>query len=112
MSRKGYAMERVCNMILESVILDVKAGEEKAFELAFAEAQEIVASMPGYCAHDLLRCVEERSRYLLQIRWTNLEAHTEGFRGSPEYARWKELLHHFYEIFPTVEHYRSVLHGS
>lgn len=99
-------------MILESVILDVKAGEEKAFELAFAEAQEIVASMPGYCAHDLLRCVEERSRYLLQIRWTNLEAHTEGFRGSPEYARWKELLHHFYEIFPTVEHYRSVLHGS
>ncbi len=96
-------------MILESVILDVRSGEEKAFEAAFAEARSIVASMPGHSSHELLRCLETDSRYLLQIRWTSLEAHTEGFRGSPEYARWKELLHHFYEIFPNVEHYRSVL---
>jgi hypothetical protein len=28
-----------------------------------------------------------------------------GFRGSPEYQKWKQLLHHFYEPFPTVEHF-------
>ena len=99
-------------MVLESVILDVKAGEEKSFELAFSEAQAIVASMPGYLSHELLGCVETQGRYLLQIRWTNLEAHTEGFRGSPEYQRWKELLHSFYEIFPTVEHYRRIVGGD
>jgi heme-degrading monooxygenase HmoA len=99
-------------MILESVILDVRAGEEEAFELAFAEAQGIVASMPGYCSHELLRCVEANSRYLLQIRWTSLEAHTEGFRGSSEYQSWKDLLHHFYEVFPTVEHYLGVLESN
>jgi len=98
-------------MILESVILDVKLGEEEAFQGAFAEAQVIVASMPGYCSHELLRCLEKKSRFLLQIRWTHLEAHTEGFRGSKEYLRWKELLHSFYEIFPDVEHYREVYSG-
>ena len=96
-------------MILESVILDVEPGQEGNFERAFGQAQEIVSSMDGYCSHELLRCLETESRYLLQIRWTHLEAHTEGFRGSPEYSRWKALLHHFYPVFPTVEHYEEVL---
>jgi hypothetical protein len=35
-----------------------------------------------------------------------------GFRGSPGYQEWKALLHHFYDPFPTVEHYTTVLHGG
>jgi heme-degrading monooxygenase HmoA len=37
--------------------------------------------------------------------WDSLESHTEGFRGSPGYQRWRALLHSFYDPFPTVEHY-------
>ena len=93
-------------MILESAVLDVRPDATDAFEVAFAEAQHIIAAMPGYLSHDLLNCVENRHRYLLLVRWETLEAHTEGFRNSAEYQRWRELLHHFYEPFPTVEHYR------
>ena len=32
-----------------------------------------------------------------------------GFRGSPQYARWRELLHHFYDPLPTVEHHVTVV---
>jgi len=96
-------------MILEVAILDVRPGQEARFEAAFAEAQAIIASMPGYLSHQLQRCLESASRYLLLVEWETLEAHTEGFRGSPEYQRWKALLHHFYDPFPTVEHYRRVL---
>jgi len=39
---------------------------------------------------------------------TSLADHTAGFRKSPEYAEWKSLLHHYYEPFPTVEHYSPV----
>ena len=92
-------------MILESAVLDVKPGEEAAFEAAFAEAQSIISSMKGYRSHELLACIEVPSRYLLLVRWDTLEDHTEGFRGSPDYQRWKALLHHFYDPFPTVEHY-------
>ena len=96
-------------MILEVAILDVRAGATSAFEAAFAEAQTIIAGMPGYLTHQLQRCLEHENRYLLLVEWQTLEAHTRGFRGSPEYQRWKALLHHFYDPFPVVEHYRRLL---
>lgn len=96
-------------MILEVAVLDVRPGETAAFEAAFREAQAIIASMPGYRSHQLQRCVENTDRYLLLVEWDTLEAHTVGFRGSAEYQRWKALLHHFYDPFPTVEHYVRVL---
>ena len=95
-------------MILEVAILNVREGLQREFEAAFAQASPIIASMPGYVSHQLQRCVETSNRYALLAQWTSLEAHTIGFRGSPEYQRWKELLHHFYDPFPTVEHYELV----
>jgi len=91
--------------ILEVAVLDVRSGRGAAFESAFAEAQRIIASMPGYQRHELRRCMERADRYLLLVWWDTLEDHTEGFRGSPQYQEWKRLLHHFYDPFPTVEHY-------
>jgi heme-degrading monooxygenase HmoA len=61
---------RVTGMILEVAVLDVKSGQDKEFESAFADAQDIISSMPGYLSH--------------------------------------QLLHHFYEPFPEVEHYTPV----
>ena len=98
-------------MILEVAILDVCSGSEPLFEAAFAEAHPLIASVPGYLGHELQRCLENPRRYILLVRWQRLEDHTEGFRNSPQYQRWKELLHHFYDPFPTVEHYRSVFSG-
>ena len=95
-------------MILEVAVLDVRPGESEAFEAAFRQAQAIIASMPGYRSHQLQRCVENADRYLLLVEWDTLEAHTVGFRRSAEYQRWKALLHHFYDPFPTVEHYVRV----
>ena len=92
-------------MILESALLDVKPGQESAFERDFAAASVFISSIDGYLSHELLRCLERPGRYLLLARWRTLEAHTEGFRKSPQYLEWKPLLHHYYEPFPTVEHY-------
>lgn len=95
-------------MILEVAVLDVKSGQEKEFELAFCKAQEIIIEVPGYISHQLQRCVENSSRYVLLVNWQTLEDHTVGFRGSARYQQWRKLLHHFYEPFPEVQHYTSV----
>jgi heme-degrading monooxygenase HmoA len=96
-------------VILEVAVLNVKPGQGGAFESAFADAQRIIASMPGYIKHELQRCLEVENRYVLLVRWQTLEDHTIGFRGSTQYQEWKRLLHHFYDPFPTVEHYTFVL---
>jgi heme-degrading monooxygenase HmoA len=92
-------------MILEVAILNVRDGTFEAFEAAFCEASPILASIPGYLSHELRRCIETPSRYILLVHWRRLEDHTVGFRQSTEYQRWRTLLHHFYDPFPTVEHY-------
>jgi heme-degrading monooxygenase HmoA len=92
-------------VITEQATLDVKPGSEEAFETAFAEAKAIIASMPGFRSLELHRGIEKPSRYLLLVTWERLEDHTEGFRKSPEYEDWRRLLHHFYDPFPTVEHF-------
>jgi heme-degrading monooxygenase HmoA len=96
-------------MILESAALQIRTGQATAFELAFREAQAIIASMPGYISHELLRCLEREDYYLLLVRWENVAAHEEGFRKSVRYHDWKKLLHHYYDPFPAVLHYESVL---
>ena len=95
-------------MILESAPLQIRAGQSAAFELAFREAQSIIASMPGYVSHELQRCLEREDHYLLLVRWENVAAHEEEFRRSARYQDWKKLLHHFYDPMPTVLHYESV----
>ena len=88
-------------MILEAAPLQVKAGQEAAFEAAFREAQRIIASMPGYRSHELQRCMERAGHYLLLVRWDSVEAHEVGFRTSPHYQEWKRLLHHYEPVAGT-----------
>lgn len=100
-------------MILEVAILDVRPGQADAFEASFAEAQIYIQQIEGYQKHELRRCLEKSNRYLLLAWWDTLESHTQGFRGSPQYERWRALLHPYYEPFPEVEHYEFVsLSGS
>jgi heme-degrading monooxygenase HmoA len=95
-------------MILEAAMLNVKKGQEEEFEQIFKEASTIISSMDGYIAHDLKRCLEVKGKYILLVQWKTLEDNTIGFRQSNEYQRWKQLLHHFYDPFPVVEHFESV----
>ena len=95
-------------LVLEVAVLNVKPGEGARFEAAFRQAEPHIAAATGYLSHELQKCVEVPDRYLLMVRWRRLEDHTVGFRGSAAYQEWKRLLHHFYEPFPTVEHYEAV----
>jgi heme-degrading monooxygenase HmoA len=99
-------------MILEVAPLSVRPGQTAAFEAAFSEAQRIIASMPGYISHELQRCIEQDHLYILLVRWETLADHETGFRKSPQYQEWKQLLHHFYDPFPTVLHYAPVFSGE
>jgi heme-degrading monooxygenase HmoA len=96
-------------MIREHAVLPVVPGQEQAFEAALHEALPLIAGAPGFVRLSVSRGIESPSSYLLLVEWDSLAAHTEGFRGSPEYLRWRDLLHHFYDPFPVVEHFAEVV---
>lgn len=95
-------------MILEVATLQVIAGKEKAFEQDFAIAGQYISSIKGYIKHSLQKCIEQSNKYILLVEWETIEDHTIGFRQSAVYLEWKNLLHHYYDPFPTVEHYESL----
>jgi heme-degrading monooxygenase HmoA len=98
-------------MILEVATLTVKPDQTAAFEAAFVIAAKIIARSPGYQSHALQRCIERPNGYVLLVHWVTLEDHTIGFRQSAPYQEWRALLHHFYDPFPTVEHF-SLIHAN
>ncbi|PGT20026.1 antibiotic biosynthesis monooxygenase family protein [Bacillus cereus] len=95
-------------MILEAVMLQVKDVMKTEYESVFKQASSIISSMQGYINHELQRCMGHKGKYLLLVQWETLEDHTIGFRQSEQYQEWKALLHHFYDPFPTVEHFERV----
>jgi heme-degrading monooxygenase HmoA len=99
-------------MILEVAPLRILADRAQEFEAAFAQAERLIASMPGCLSHELQRCLEQEDLYLLLVRWKTLADHEQGFRKSAQYQSWKALLHHFYDPFPTVLHFRAVADAS
>ena len=95
-------------MILEVAILDVIEVKTQEFEQIFNKAQKIIMSIDGYISHELQKCIEQENRYILLVKWQSLEDHTVGFRESSKYLEWKQLLHHFYNPFPIVQHYEQI----
>ncbi len=47
------------------LVLDVEPGQLQDFEAAFGQAQTILSSMKGYISHQLLKCLEKPTRYVL-----------------------------------------------
>ena len=96
-------------MILEVAMLHIKAGLEEQFENDFAIAGQYISAINGYLGHSLRKCMEQDNKYILLVKWCRLEDHTIGFRKSDEYLEWKKLLHHYYDPFPVVEHFETVI---
>ena len=98
-------------MITEHAVLDVKPGQALAFEAAIRKAVPLVSASEGFLGIEVLPCVEKPGRYVLLVKWTDVDAHEIGFRESERYQEWKALLHGFYLPFPVVQHYRESIVG-
>jgi heme-degrading monooxygenase HmoA len=99
-------------MIMEIAQLTIRAGSEPQFEAVFPAAIGVLGGSKGYLSHELRRSIETPNRYALMIRWQTLEDHTEGFRGSPAFTKWRAHIGPFLESTPVVEHFQSVSAGS
>lgn len=78
-------------MILEIAVLEVKQGLEEQFKIDFKIASRYISSIEGYLKHSLQKCIEQKNKYVLLVKWQTLENHTIDFRESQEYLEWKIL---------------------
>jgi heme-degrading monooxygenase HmoA len=96
-------------MILEHALLQVRPGDEGAFEAAMAAARSLIAASPGFGGIEVRPAADQPGLYLLLVRWESVADHRDGFRQSDRYQQWRALLHHFYEPMPMVSYFGAPL---
>jgi heme-degrading monooxygenase HmoA len=96
-------------MIIEHALLEVRAGEEAAFEAAMAEAKPLIAASPGFLGIEVRPAAERAGLYLLLVQWGSIADHRDGFRTSDRYQLWRGLLHRFYDPMPRVDYFGDPL---
>ncbi len=96
-------------MILEIVTIQIKAGQEAAFEAAFKDASPLIASADGYISHELRRCLETKGKYVNLVKWQTVEDHMVGFRESERFQQFRAIVSPFYESPSQMNHYEVVM---
>lgn len=93
-------------MILEVADIRIRPGQQAAFDEAIERAlRTVVANAQGMQGWKVNKGIESPERYILQIFWDTLEAHTVGFRESPLFAQWRGIVGPFFAQPPVVEHF-------
>ena len=92
-------------MIVETAFMTVKEGAEDDFLAALQEAQKFLLQSPGCRGLRVHQGVEQPQTFLLLIEWNTLADHIEGFRESPAFNSWREILGPFFIEVPRVEHW-------
>lgn len=103
--------EQPVRAVQEIAQIEVLPGHEQAFEAAVAAATPLFQQAGGARTLTLTRSHEEPRRYRLVVGWDSVEHHTVGFRESPLFAAWRELVSEHFDGAPQVEHVYTVHTG-
>jgi heme-degrading monooxygenase HmoA len=97
-------------MIFEMAQIEIKPGMEAAFENGVAQAIPLFQRARGCNGVQLLKSIEQPSRYTLMVTWESVDAHTH-FRESPDFSEWRRLVGGFVASPTQVGHVQVALIG-
>lgn len=96
-------------MISEIAVVEIIAERTSEFEAAIKVAvQTVLSKSPGFQDYELLKGIEQPNVYTFIIHWNELEDHTETFRKSDSFAKWREIIGPFFAKPPVVEHWSKI----
>lgn len=93
-------------MILEIADIRIRPGQQAAFDEAIQRGlTTVIARAEGMRGWKVNKGIESPERYVLQIFWDTLEAHTVAFREGPLFPEWRAIVGPFFAQPPVVEHF-------
>ena len=94
-------------MTVEYIRYRIAAGQP-AFIEAIRQANQILAAAPDCLSYQLSHCEEDPTLFIWRIEWTSVERHLNGFRKSPEFVAFFQLVKPFYQSIQEMNHYAVV----
>lgn len=95
-------------MVTEIAVFQAVPGKEEAFAQGILQGIQVVKRDGGCRSVSANRCIEDPGRFVLMVQWESLEAHTEGFRKSAQFAEWRSHITGLFLDTPVVFHYEAL----
>lgn len=96
-------------MVIEQAVFHIVEGQESAFEKKFYELSDIFRHADACEKFKLIRGIENKQQYILQIHWTSIEAHTDVFMKTEEFKHWFLAMKPFLAERISMQHFENTL---
>ena len=93
-------------MVTEVAIFISAPGKEEELGAGILKGLEVIRQHPACVSANVARCIEQPQRYMINVVWTSLEAHTLDFRGGPLFPQWRSNINGLFTDTPEVFHYQ------
>src|SRR5262245_62149042 len=94
-------------MIPEVIRYRIPAAATTEFVQAYRYAGEVLKQSTHCQGFELIQSTKDPEMFLLIIRWDSAQGHLDGFRKSPQFRPFFELVKPFLSNILEMEHYRS-----
>lgn len=94
-------------MVIESARIRVTPGREAEFVGVIESVSALFRDADGFEGASVHRCIEEPSLFELRVRWSRIEDHMEGFRGSDAFTAWRNAVGPYFAEAPEVIHFEA-----
>jgi len=100
-------MEKGNNHSVEIIRYTISPEKQNNFEEAYLQAGNYLKASPYCLSYEVIRGTEEPNHYIIIICWTSVDEHLNGFRKSPEFMPFFNLVKPFYASIGEMKHYEA-----
>lgn len=96
----------------EIIRYTIPTEQHAHFEEAYQQAGKLLDASTFCKGYEVIHGEEEPDHYIVVIYWTSTEDHMNGFRNSPQFMPFFDLVKPFYNHIEEMKHYKKVFGGT
>ena len=94
---------------VEIIRYDIPQNQWEQFEKAYESAGKYLGKSKYCLSYAIHKGSEEPNHYLVIIHWTSEDEHLNGFRKSPDFMPFFNLVKPFYNQIQEMKHYKELV---
>jgi quinol monooxygenase YgiN len=94
-------------MVIEYIRYKIDSSRQESFIEAYQNASGFLRESEFCMGYELTQCEEVKENFILRIDWTSTQDHLNGFRKSPEFGQFLNLIRPYFNDIQEMNHYEQ-----
>ncbi|MBB4079439.1 heme-degrading monooxygenase HmoA [Lewinella aquimaris] len=92
-------------MVIEYIRYNIPSEQQESFVTAYRRAAAALDESTYCLGYELTHCEEDKTKFILRIRWTSTADHLNGFRKSPAFRGFLQHVRPYFNCIEEMNHY-------